>query len=147
MSSGGRRPQSVRVEVKGRTNICPLSSASSDPIVFGIHSLLTSPSPKPQTRCSDLATSQLDDAVGMCQTYFQISLLIRAADCATSEFLPSGSEDIALDLKICDHIRSKSAPARDATRAIKQTLNHKNPNVQLLALGVRKMVQHRGHGV
>jgi growth factor-regulated tyrosine kinase substrate len=67
-----------------------------------------------------------------------VSLLIRAADRATSELLPSGSEDIALNLEICDQIRSKSAPARDAMRAIKRRLNHKNPNVQLLTLGVRK---------
>jgi len=52
-------------------------------------------------------------------------------DKATSELLPSGSEDIALNLEICDQIRSKSAPAKDERR-----LNHKNPNVQLLALSV-----------
>ncbi|KAF6751315.1 vacuolar protein sorting-associated protein 27 [Ephemerocybe angulata] len=73
-------------------------------------------------------TSQLDDAI----------------DRATSELLPSGSEDIALNLEICDQIRSKSAPARDAMRAIKRRLNHKNPNVQLLALSLSDVCVKNG---
>lgn len=71
------------------------------------------------------------------------SLTVHYLDKATSELLPSGAEDIALNLEICDQIRSKSVSAKDAMRALKRRLNHKNPNVQLLALGVRNYVLKR----
>ena len=66
----------------------------------------------------------------------QVAYQASGADKATSELLPAGSEDMALNLEICDQIRSKSAPTKDAMRALKRRINHKNPNVQLLALGV-----------
>ncbi|KAF9899326.1 Vacuolar protein-sorting-associated protein 27 [Lobosporangium transversale] len=55
-------------------------------------------------------------------------------DKATSENLPVGAEDLALNLEICDQIRSKQVSPKDAIKALKRRLNHKNPNVQLLAL-------------
>jgi growth factor-regulated tyrosine kinase substrate len=71
---------------------------------------------------------------------FLTTLIYGDADKATSELVPAGSEDIALNLEICDQIRSKSVSAKDAMRALKRRLNHKNPNVQLLALSVSKPV-------
>ncbi|KAG8687941.1 Vacuolar protein-sorting-associated protein 27 [Ceratobasidium sp. 395] len=72
----------------------------------------------------------------MASYFWGPSVFDEAVDKATSELLPSGSEDIALSLEICDQIRSKSVQPRDAMRAIKRRLDHKNPNVQLLALGL-----------
>ncbi|KAG0328061.1 Vacuolar protein-sorting-associated protein 27, partial [Podila humilis] len=56
-------------------------------------------------------------------------------DKATSENLPAGTEDLALNLEICDQIRSKQVSSKDAAKALKRRISHKNPNVQLLALG------------
>lgn len=84
-------------------------------------------------------SSVFDEAVGKYQScYIRHRLIQVFADKATSELLPTGTDDIALNLEICDQIRSKSVQPRDAMRAIKRRLDHKNPNVQLLALGVSR---------
>ena len=83
-------------------------------------------------------TSQLDDAIGVSSSGRRLhpSPLTLVADKATSELLPAGSEDMALSLEICDQIRSKSVPPKDAMRSLKRRLDHKNPNVQLSVLSV-----------
>jgi hypothetical protein len=90
------------------------------------------------------STTKFDEDVGVfiCTGDGIVTCLVMpffrlGTDKATAETLPSGGEMIELNLEICDAIRSKSVPAKDAMRSIKRRVNHKNPNVQLLALTVR----------
>lgn len=57
-------------------------------------------------------------------------------DKATSELLPANQVDLAAQFAICDEIRSKRVNPREAMRALKRRLEHKNPNVQLATLSV-----------
>ena len=65
-------------------------------------------------------------------------------DKATSELLPAGQEDIALNLEICDQVRAKQVPPKQAMQTIKKRLGHKNPNVTLLALGLTDLCIKNG---
>lgn len=66
------------------------------------------------------------------------------AEQATSELLPAGQENLALNLEIADQIRGKKVNAKDAMRSLKARLGHKNPNVQLLTLSVSALPRQNG---
>lgn len=51
--------------------------------------------------------------------------------------MPSGEENLGLQLDISDDIRSKKISAKEAVQAMKKRLGHKNPNVQLATLSVK----------
>ncbi|KAK9900166.1 hypothetical protein P389DRAFT_192454 [Cystobasidium minutum MCA 4210] len=60
-----------------------------------------------------------------------------AVDNATSELLPSGSDETLLtSLQLSDQIRSKTVDASYALKSMRRRLAHKNPNVQIQALHV-----------
>lgn len=55
-------------------------------------------------------------------------------EAATSEDIPTGEQNLALNLEICDEIRSKRVPAKDAVKLLRKRLYVRNPNVQVLTL-------------
>ncbi|KAI8097589.1 uncharacterized protein BX664DRAFT_326751 [Halteromyces radiatus] len=65
-----------------------------------------------------------------------VSALEERIEKATSEFIPSGQENLGLQLDISDQIRSKKVNAKEAMQAMKKRLAHKNPNVQLATLSL-----------
>ncbi|KAF9581322.1 Vacuolar protein-sorting-associated protein 27, partial [Lunasporangiospora selenospora] len=75
---------------------------------------------------------------------WSISPIDELIDKATSENLPAGTDDLALNLEICDQIRSKRVSPKDAAKALKRRISHKNPNVQLLALGLTDVCAKNG---
>jgi hypothetical protein len=63
--------------------------------------------------------------------------MLHSLDNATSELLPSGSDETLLtSLQLSDLIRSKSVDASYALRSMRRRIAHKNPNVQIQALHV-----------
>ncbi|KAJ3170695.1 Vacuolar protein-sorting-associated protein 27 [Geranomyces variabilis] len=67
-------------------------------------------------------------------------------DRATSENLPVGTDDLVLNLDIADKVKAKEVTPKQAVQSLKRRLNHKNPNVQILALKLTDTcVKNSGH--
>lgn len=82
---------------------------------------------------------QFDELVGASSPSFPArpALTLPAEKACSPLNLPyPESQDIALELEICDLIRSKTVPARQAMLALKSRIASKNPRVQLAALGL-----------
>ncbi|KAI9092715.1 hypothetical protein DFS34DRAFT_697023 [Phlyctochytrium arcticum] len=67
-------------------------------------------------------------------SFFFANPFDEAVDKATSENLPIGTEDLPANLDIADQVKSKAVSGKTAAASLKRRINHKNPNVQLLAL-------------
>lgn len=65
---------------------------------------------------------------------------------ATSSSIPSGEQDLALNLEISDFVRSKQADSKETLRVLRKRLYDRNPNVQILALHLLDLlVKNGGH--
>ncbi|TPX72258.1 hypothetical protein SpCBS45565_g00682 [Spizellomyces sp. 'palustris'] len=79
-------------------------------------------------------------------SFFFSNPLDEAVDKATSENLPIGTEDLVLNLEIADKIKAKEVSGKQAVQSLRRRVNHKNPNVQLLALKLTDTcVKNSGH--
>lgn len=72
----------------------------------------------------------------MFSVLFGSSAIDEQIDKATSENLPSGQEDMALNLEICDQIRCKQIGAKDASSSLRRRLRNPNPIIQLHTLSL-----------
>lgn len=72
----------------------------------------------------------------MFSVLFGASAIDEQIDKATSENLPSGQEDMALNLEICDQIRCKQIGAKEAASSLRRRLRNPNPNIQLHTLSL-----------
>lgn len=63
---------------------------------------------------------------------------------ATSSNIPSGEQDLALNLEISDSVRSKQASADEVLKIIRKRLYVRNPNVQILTLHLLDLLVKNG---
>lgn len=63
---------------------------------------------------------------------------------ATSSSIPTGEQDLPLNLEISDSVRSKEANAKDVLRVLKNRLYDLNPNVQILTLHLLDLLAKNG---
>lgn len=63
---------------------------------------------------------------------------------ATSSSIPSGEQDLALNLEISDSVRSKAAPAEEVLKIMRKRLYDRNPNVQILTLHLLDLLVKNG---
>jgi hypothetical protein len=96
---------------------------------YGGHAKCT----RPTSHCGHSTSTARAAEVLTCGHHY----LSFSTDNATSELLPSGSDETLLtSLQLSDQIRSKSVDASYALKSLRRRTGHKNPNVQIQALHV-----------